>query len=415
MLDEKDVPKMWYNIKADLLTSPEPLLNPSTKSPLKPEEMEPLFAKELVKQEFSNERWHEIPQEVMEYYKSYRATPLVRAYGLEKVLDTPAKIFFKNESVSPVGSHKLNTAIAQAYYNKIQGIKRITTETGAGQWGSAMSIACSHFGISLDVFMVKQSFEAKPYRELLMNSYGASVHASPSSVTEYGRSLLKSKPDERGSLGIAISEAVEMAVKCSGTRYALGSVLDHVLLHQTIIGLEAEKQMEMAGERPDKVIACFGGGSNFAGIAFPFIRHNIKAIAAEPLACPKLSKGEFRYDFGDSAGHTPLIPMFTLGHDFSPEQIHAAGLRYHGGGRIVSHLKKEGIIESVTIDQKEAFTAGLTFAKSEGIIPAPESNHAIASALREALKAKESGRSEVILFNLSGHGLLDLQAYKEFL
>jgi tryptophan synthase beta chain len=415
ILEESDVPKMWYNIKADLAKSPDPLLNPSNNEPLKPEEMEALFAKELVRQEFSNDRWHEIPDEVLELYKMYRPTPLVRAYSLERELDTPAKIFFKNESVSPVGSHKLNTAIAQAYYNKQEGIKRITTETGAGQWGSAMSIACSHFGLELDVFMVRQSYDAKPYRKILMNSYGASVHSSPSQITDYGRGLCASSPEERGSLGIAISEAVEMAVKNSNTRYTLGSVLDHVLLHQSIIGLEAEKQMEMAGECPDKIIACFGGGSNFAGIAFPFIRHNIRAIAAEPAACPKLTRGEYRYDFGDSAGLTPLIPMFTLGHDFSPEQIHAAGLRYHGGGRLVSHLKREGFIDSVAIEQSEAFSAGLLFARSEGIIPAPESNHAIAAVVREALKAKESGKSEVILFNLSGHGLLDLSAYKDYL
>ncbi|GAB1374444.1 MAG: TrpB-like pyridoxal phosphate-dependent enzyme [Bacteroidales bacterium] len=415
LLDEKEVPRMWYNIKADMKNLPDPMLNPATGNPLKPEEMEPLFAKELVKQEFSNERWIEIPDEVRDMYKMYRPTPLVRAHELEKVLDTPAKIFFKNESVSPVGSHKFNTAIAQAYYNKIQGIKRITTETGAGQWGSAMSIACKHFGMELDVFMVRQSYDAKPYRKIFMNSFGASVHPSPSNLTMYGRKLLSSSPNERGSLGIAISEAVEMAVTNPDTRYSLGSVLDHVLLHQSIIGLEAGKQMEMAGERPDKVIACFGGGSNFAGIAFPFIRNGVKAIAAEPSACPKLTTGKFEYDFGDSAGMTPLIPMFTLGHEFSPEQIHAAGLRYHGGGRIVSRLKLDGLLDSVAIEQSEAFTSGLMFARSEGIIPAPESTHAIAAVVREALKARESGKSEVILFNLSGHGLLDLAAYEEFL
>ncbi|OJV22282.1 MAG: TrpB-like pyridoxal-phosphate dependent enzyme [Bacteroidetes bacterium 41-46] len=415
ILEESELPKRWYNIKADLAKSPDPLLNPSTKEPLKPVEMEGLFAKELVNQEFSNERWIDIPEEVLEMYKIYRPTPLVRAYGLERALDTPARIYFKNESVSPVGSHKLNTAIPQAYYNKVEGIKRLTTETGAGQWGSAMSIACRHFGLELDVFMVRQSYDAKPYRRVLMNSYGASVHASPSEKTEFGRSLLNSKPEERGSLGIAISEAVEAAVSHDSARYTLGSVLDHVLIHQSIIGLEAEMQMEMAGVMPDKVIACFGGGSNFAGIAFPFIRHNIKAIAAEPAACPKLTRGEFRYDYGDTAGLTPLIPMFTLGHDFSPEQIHAAGLRYHGGGRLPSHMKREGLIDSAAVDQDEAFAAGLIFARSEGILPAPESTHAIAVVLREALKAKEAGKSEVLLFNLSGHGLLDLAAYEDFL
>lgn len=415
ILEESELPKRWYNIKADLPKSPDPLLNPSTKEPLKPVEMEGLFAKELVNQEFSNERWIDIPEEVLEMYKTYRPTPLVRAYGLERALDTPARIYFKNESVSPVGSHKLNTAIPQAYYNKVEGIERLTTETGAGQWGSAMSIACRHFGLELDVFMVRQSYDAKPYRRVLMNSYGASVYASPSDKTEFGRSLLNSKPEERGSLGIAISEAVEAAVSHGSARYTLGSVLDHVLIHQSIIGLEAEMQMEMAGEMPDKVIACFGGGSNFAGIAFPFIRHNIKAIAAEPAACPKLTRGEFRYDYGDTAGLTPLIPMFTLGHDFSPEQIHAAGLRYHGGGRLPSHMKREGLIESAAVGQEEAFAAGLIFARSEGILPAPESTHAIAVVLREALKAREAGKSEVLLFNLSGHGLLDLAAYEDFL
>jgi tryptophan synthase beta chain len=415
ILEESELPKRWYNIKADLPKSPDPLLNPSTKEPLKPVEMEGLFAKELVNQEFSNERWIDIPEEVLEMYKTYRPTPLVRAYGLERALDTPARIYFKNESVSPVGSHKLNTAIPQAYYNKVEGIERLTTETGAGQWGSAMSIACRHFGLELDVFMVRQSYDAKPYRRVLMNSYGASVYASPSDKTEFGRSLLNSKPEERGSLGIAISEAVEAAVSHGSARYTLGSVLDHVLIHQSIIGLEAEMQMEMAGEMPDKVIACFGGGSNFAGIAFPFIRHNIKAIAAEPAACPKLTRGEFRYDYGDTAGLTPLIPMFTLGHDFSPEQIHAAGLRYHGGGRLPSHMKREGLIDSAAVGQEEAFAAGLIFARSEGILPAPESTHAIAVVLREALKAREAGKSEVLLFNLSGHGLLDLAAYEDFL
>lgn len=426
VLAESELPKQWYNITADMKNQPEPLLNPGTREPLKPQEMEGLFAMELVAQEFSTQRWHDIPEEVLELYKIYRPTPLVRAYGLERVLDTPAKIYFKNESVSPVGSHKLNTAIPQAYYNKMQGITNITTETGAGQWGSAMSVACRHFGLDLNVFMVRQSYDAKPYRKVVIKSYGGNVHASPSNLTEYGRSLLAGDPSNRGSLGIAISEAVEMAVTNPGTKYTLGSVLDHVLLHQTVIGLEAEKQMEMAGEFPDKVIACFGGGSNFAGISFPFLRHKLagtgdakaaglRLIAAEPAACPKLTKGKLEYDFGDTAGMTPLIPMYTLGHDFAPEQIHAAGLRYHGGGRIVSRLKADGFLDSVAVEQKDAFAAGLLFAQSEGIIPAPESTHAIAATIREALKAKESGKSEVILFNLSGHGLLDMAAYEEFL
>lgn len=417
-LTESEIPRQWYNILADMPNQPRPLLNPQTREPLKPQEMEGLFAKELVAQEFSAERWIDIPEEVIQLYKLYRPTPLVRAYRLEKELDTPAKIFFKNESVSPVGSHKLNTAIAQAYYNKRQGITRLTTETGAGQWGSAMSIACGYFGIDLTVFMVKQSYLQKPYRKIVINTYGGEVHASPSALTNYGRAVLESDPGCRGSLGMAISEAVEMAVTTPDTRYTLGSVLNHVLLHQTIIGLEAEKQMAMAGEYPTKVIACFGGGSNFSGISFPFLRHRltegreVELIAAEPAACPKLTRGVLEYDFGDTAGMTPLIPMYTLGHDFQPEQIHAAGLRYHGGGQIVSQLKSDGYINSCAIDQSETFAAGRLFAKTEGIIPAPESCHAIAATIREALKAKEAGRSEVLLFNLSGHGLLDMAAYE---
>lgn len=421
MLQESEIPKQWYNVMADMPTMPKPLLNPQTREALKPIEMEGLFAKELVKQEFSTEKWIDIPEQVRELYKMYRPTPLVRAYALEKALDTPAKIFYKNESVSPVGSHKLNTALAQAYYNSKQGITRLTTETGAGQWGSAMSIACNYFGLELDVFMVKQSYEQKPYREFVIGSYGGKVHASPSNLTNYGRKVLQEDPGNRGSLGMAISEAVEMAVTKENTRYTLGSVLNHVLLHQTIIGLEAEKQMEMAGEFPGKVIACFGGGSNFSGISFPFLRHQLAGnkkvtlIAAEPSACPKLTKGKLEYDFGDTAGMTPLIPMYTLGHDFQPEQIHAAGLRYHGGGQIVSQLKSDGFIESCAIEQAETFRAGLLFAKTEGIIPAPESTHAIAATIREALKAREAGKSEVLLFNLSGHGMLDMASYEEYI
>ena len=421
MLPESELPKQWYNILADMPTKPPPMLNPQTRKPLLPQEMEGLFAKKLVEQEFSEKRWHDIPDEVLQLYKIYRPTPLVRASGLEKALDTPAKIYFKNESTSPVGSHKLNTAIPQAYYNYIQGIKRLTTETGAGQWGSAMSVACKHFGIDLDVFMVKQSYETKPYRKIVMRIYGSTVYASPSNVTEYGRKVLESDPGCRGSLGIAISEAVERAVTQPNARYTLGSVLNHVLLHQTIIGLEAELQMALAGDYPDKVIACFGGGSNFSVISFPFLRHKltegrpVELIAAEPAACPKLTKGVLEYDFGDSAGMTPLIPMYTLGHDFQPEQIHAAGLRYHGGGRIVSQLKKDGYLSSYAIEQEETFKAGILFARAEGIIPAPESTHAIAATIREALKAREAGRAEVLLFNLSGHGLLDLPAYEGYL
>ena len=421
VLAESEIPKQWYNILADMPVMPDPLLNPGTREPLKPEEMEPLFAKKLVEQEFSTERWIDIPEEVREMYKSYRPTPLVRAYELEKALGTPAKIYFKNESVSPVGSHKLNTAIAQAYYNSKEGITKLTTETGAGQWGSAMSVACKKFGIELDVFMVKNSFNAKPYRKMVINTYGGRVVASPSNLTEFGRNLLATDPQNGGSLGIAISEAVEAAVTTPNTKYTLGSVLNHVLLHQTIIGLEAEKQMEIAGDYPDTVVACFGGGSNFAGISFPFLKivftknQKTRVLAAEPAACPKLTKGKLEYDFGDSAGMTPLIPMYTLGHDFQPEQIHAAGLRYHGGGRIVSQLKKDGFIDSCAITQEEAFAAGILFASSEGIIPAPESTHAIAATIREAEMCKLSGEKKVILFNLSGHGFLDMAAYEQYI
>lgn len=421
MLPESEMPKQWYNIVADMVKKPLPMLNPATKEPLKPEDMEGLFAKGLVEQEFSQERFIDIPDEVSDLYKIYRPTPLVRASGLEKALDTPAKIYFKNESVSPVGSHKLNSAIPQAYYNKIQGITNITTETGAGQWGSAMSIACKHFGLDLQVFMVNISYQQKPYRKFVMNTYGAEVIPSPSTRTKAGRDILAKYPDSNGSLGTAISEAVETAVSKPNTRYTLGSVLNHVILHQTIIGLEAEKQMELVEDYPDIVIGCFGGGSNFCGISFPFLRHNIvngkktRFIAAEPASCPKLTKGKFEYDFGDQIGMTPLIPMYTLGHDFQPASIHAGGLRYHGAGSIVSQLQKDGLIEAVDIHQSETFSAGLLFAQAEGIIPAPESTHAIAATIREALKAKEEGVEKVILFNLSGHGLIDMASYDKYL
>ena len=420
-LPEDKIPKQWYNILADMPSQPLPLLNPKTREPLSKTDMEVLFAKELVEQEFTKERYIDIPEEVRTLLKIYRPTPLVRASGLEKALDTPARIYFKNESVSPVGSHKLNTAIPQAYYNKIEGITHLTTETGAGQWGSAMSIACQHFGIDLNVFMVKSSYNAKPYRKLVMKTYGGNVHASPTNITEFGRNILKDNPDCGGSLGIAISEAVEMALKTPNCRYVLGSVLNHVLLHQTILGLEAQMQMEIAEDFPTKVIACYGGGSNFAGICFPFLKYNltegknIEFIAAEPECCPKLSKGELKYDFGDTAGLTPLIPMYTLGSDFQPDQIHAAGLRYHGGGQIVSKLVEDGYIKPVSIPQQETFNAGILFAKAEGIIPAPESTHAIAATIREALKAKEEGKEEVLLFNLSGHGLIDMASYEHYL
>ncbi len=421
VLEEHDMPTQWYNIVADMATKPLPMLNPQTKKPVTAAEMERLFAKGLVEQEFSQERYIDIPDEVRDLYRIYRPTPLVRASGLEKALDTPAKIYFKNESVSPVGSHKLNSAIPQAYYNKIQGIKHMTTETGAGQWGSALSIACRHFGLDLKVFMVKVSYEQKPYRKSVMRTYGASVVPSPSDTTAVGRLLRQQFPNTAGSLGMAISEAVEVATTQPDTRYGLGSVLNHVILHQTIIGEEAKRQMEIAGDYPDVVIGCFGGGSNFCGISFPFLRDNLVAgkttrfVAAEPASCPKLTRGRFAYDFGDTEGYTPLIPMFTLGHDFEPASIHAGGLRYHGAGAIVSQLMKDGLIEAQDVEQLDSFKAGVLFSQAEGIIPAPESTHAIAVAIDEALKAKEEGREKVILFNLSGHGLIDMASYDRYL
>ncbi|MDR0743369.1 MAG: TrpB-like pyridoxal phosphate-dependent enzyme, partial [Tannerella sp.] len=381
----------------------------------KPEELYPIFAKELVAQELNRtDSWIEIPDEIRDMYRVWRPTPLVRAFGLEKALDTPAHIYFKNESISPVGSHKLNSAIAQAYYCKKEGITNITTETGAGQWGAAMSYAAKAFGLELAVYMVKISYEQKPYRRSIMQTFGAQVIASPSMSTKAGRKILTEQPQYMGSLGTAISEAIELALQTPNCRYVLGSVLNHVVLHQTVIGLEAEKQMAMAGEYPDVVIACFGGGSNFGGIAFPFLRHNftegkdVRVIAAEPSSCPKLTRGVFQYDFGDEAGYTPFLPMYTLGHTFAPPHIHAGGLRYHGAGTIVSQLNKDGLIEAVDIKQLDAFKAAVLFAQTESIIPAPESSHAIAAVIREAEKAKEEGTQKTILFNLSGHGLIDL-------
>ena len=386
------------------------------------EDLYPLFAEELARQEMNDtDRWIEIPDEVRDMYRIWRPTPLVRARGLEKMLDTPAHIYFKNESVSPVGSHKLNSAIPQAYYNKKQGVTNITTETGAGQWGAALSMAAKHFGLELAVYMVKVSYHQKPYRRSIMQTYGAQVIASPSMSTKAGRRILTDTPNYQGSLGTAISEAVELAMSTPNCKYTLGSVLNHVALHQTVIGLEAEKQMEMAGEYPDVVIACFGGGSNFAGITFPFLRHNFtgerntRFIAAEPSSCPKLTRGVFQYDYGDEAGYTPMIPMLTLGHNFSPANIHAGGLRYHGAGSVVSQLKQDNWVEAVDIPQLETFKAATMFAQSEGIIPAPESSHAIATAIREALKAKEEGVQKTILFNLSGHGLIDMAAYDSYI
>lgn len=425
LLDEEEIPRFWYNIQADMPNKPQPPLNPRTKAPLSPEDLYPIFSKECSNQELNQtDAWIEIPKEVREKYKYYRSTPLVRAYGLEKALGTPAHIYFKNESVSPMGSHKLNSAIPQAFYCKQEGVTNITTETGAGQWGASLSYAASMYGLEAAVYQVKVSYEQKPYRRSMMQTFGATVTASPSMSTRAGKDIITRNPNYQGSLGTAISEAVELATTTPNCKYCLGSVLNHVALHQTVIGLEAEKQMEMAGEYPDVVIACFGGGSNFGGISFPFMRHKIagepgkehtRFVAAEPSSCPKLTRGVFRYDYGDEAGYTPLLPMFTLGHNFSPANIHAGGLRYHGAGVIVSQLLKDGLMEAVDIPQLESFDAGMLFARAEGIIPAPESAHAIAATIREALKAKETGEEKVILFNLSGHGLVDMSAYDKYL
>lgn len=422
-LQEDQIPSQWYNIQADMKTKPAPMLDPSTKEPVSVESLSAIFSEACSRQEldFSN-RWIDIPDEVREKYKYYRSTPLVRAYGLEKALDTPAHIYFKNESVSPVGSHKLNSALAQAWYCKQEGVANVTTETGAGQWGTALSYAASLFGLNAAVYQVKISYEQKPYRRSMMQIFGAQVTPSPSMSTRAGKDILTVDPNHQGSLGTAISEAVELArttpEKC---KYTLGSTMSHVSLHQTVIGLEAEMQMEMAGEYPDEVIACFGGGSNFSGLAFPFMRHNIEGrkntrfIAVEPESCPKMTKGKFEYDFGDEAGYTPLIKMYTLGHKFKPANIHAGGLRYHGAGAVVSQLYHDGLMEAMDIPQLESFDAGILFAKAEGIVPAPESCHAIAATVREALKCKEAGESKVLLFNLTGHGLMDMSAYDQYL
>lgn len=422
LLQEKEIPEAWYNVVAEMPNKPRPMLNPATKQPLTAEDLFPLFSEEASRQEMNTaDTWIEIPEEVRDMYKIWRPTPLVRARGLEKALDTPAHIYFKNESVSPVGSHKLNSAVPQAYYCKQQGVTNITTETGAGQWGAALSLAAKHFGLELAVYMVKVSYHQKPYRRSIMETYGAEVIASPSMSTKAGRKIITDNPNYQGSLGTAISEAVELAMSTPNCKYVLGSVLNHVALHQTVIGLEAEKQMAMAGEYPDIVIGCFGGGSNFSGISFPFMRHNFSGerntrfIAAEPESCPKLTRGVFQYDFGDEAGYTPLIPMLTLGHNFAPANIHAGGLRYHGAGSVVSQLKEDNLMEAVDVPQLETFAAATMFARSEGIIPAPESSHAIAAAIREAKKAKEAGESKVILFNLSGHGLIDMSAYDQYI
>ena len=421
-LEESEMPKQWYNVRADMKKKPAPLLNPATKQPVTAEELEAVFCKELVKQELDDTTAYiDIPKEILNFYRMYRPSPLVRAYCLEKKLGTPAKIYYKFEGNNTSGSHKLNSAIAQAYYAKQQGLKGVTTETGAGQWGASLAYAARLFGLEAAVYQVKISYEQKPYRRSIMQTFGAQVTPSPSMSTRAGKDILTAHPNYQGSLGTAISEAIELAQTTPNCKYTLGSVLSHVALHQTVIGLEAEKQMEMAGEYPDMVIACFGGGSNFGGIAFPFMRHKIlegkqtRFIAAEPASCPKLTRGKFQYDFGDEAGYTPLLPMYTLGHNFAPANIHAGGLRYHGAGVIVSQLLKDGLMEAVDIKQLESFEAGCLFAQVEGIIPAPESCHAIAAAIREANKCKETGEEKVILFNLSGHGLIDMASYDKYL
>jgi tryptophan synthase beta chain len=419
-LQEDDIPKSWYNLAADLPSPLPPVLHPGTLQPIGPADLEPLFPMSLIAQEVSTEREIEIPKPVRDIYRQWRPSPLFRARRLEQALDTPARIYYKYEGVSPAGSHKPNTAVAQAFYNKEAGVKRITTETGAGQWGSSLAFAGALFGIDIQVFMVRVSYNQKPYRRALMESYGASCVASPSNLTNSGRAILAQREDHPGSLGIAISEAVEVAAQDPGAKYALGSVLNHVLLHQTVIGLEAMKQLEIAGDAPDVIVGCTGGGSNFAGIAFPFIGAGLRGgakpriVAVEPAACPSLTRGKYAYDFGDTAHLTPLTKMHTLGSTFTPPGFHAGGLRYHGMAPMVSHLKELGLIEAVSYHQLSCFAAGVQFARAEGILPAPEANHAVRGAIDEALRCKEEGRSRTILFNLCGHGHFDMQAYIDY-
>ncbi len=420
LLSEDRIPKAWYNLVADLPVPPPPVLHPGTGGPIGPEDLAPIFPMAIIAQEVSAERWIEIPEPVREVYRLWRPSPLVRARRLEKALDTPAKIFFKYEGVSPSGSHKPNTAVPQAFYNKEAGVKRLTTETGAGQWGSSLAFAGQLFGLSVEVFMVKVSYEQKPYRRALMETYGARCVASPSTETASGRAILERFPDSTGSLGIAISEAVEVAAQREDTKYSLGSVLNHVLLHQTIIGEEAMLQLDDAQAEPDVVIGCAGGGSNFAGIAFPYVREKIagrskaRIVAVEPSACPTLTKGTYAYDFGDTAHLTPMVKMYTLGASFMPPGFHAGGLRYHGMSPLVSHVKELGLIEARAYNQLECFAAGVQFARCEGIVPAPESTHAVKAAVDEALRCKAEGKSQTILFNLSGHGHFDMQAYTDY-
>lgn len=419
MLSQKDIPAEWYNVAADLGEAPPPPLHPATQQPCGPEDLAPIFPMAILEQEMSAQRWIKIPEPVLEKLALWRPTPLFRATELEKALGTPARIYYKYEGASPAGSHKLNTALAQAYYNKIEGTKRIATETGAGQWGSALSMACSFFGVGCTVYMVKCSYYQKPYRKSLMHTYGAEVYPSPSDRTEFGRQVLAQDPDCPGSLGMAISEALEDTVKHDDVKYSLGSVLNHVILHQTVIGLESKKQMEMAGVYPDVVIGCVGGGSNFGGIIMPFMADkfagkNVRGVAVEPKACPTLTQAPYKYDFGDTAQMTPLLKMHSLGADFVPPAIHAGGLRYHGMAPLVSLLLDKGMIEAVALDQVDVFDAAVQFARTEGIVPAPESSHAVCEAINEAKRAKEAGKEEVILFNLSGHGFLDLGAYDAY-
>ncbi len=422
LLDEKELPSHWYNIQADLPFPLPPVIHPGTKQPIGPQDLAPLFAMELIKQEVSRERWIEIPEEVREVYKLWRPSPLYRAVRLEQALDTPAHIYYKWEGVSPAGSHKPNSAVAQAFFNKREGVERITTETGAGQWGSALAMSCSFFGIECKVYMVKVSYQQKPHRRVLMESWGATVIPSPSPSTGAGRAVLARDPDSPGSLGIAISEAVEEAASREDTRYALGSVLNHVLLHQTVIGLETQRQFELAGESPDILVGCVGGGSSLAGLSFPFLKDklsgkntNLRVIAVEPMACPSLTKGAYVYDFGDSAGTTPLLKMYTLGHSFIPAPIHAGGLRYHGMAPLVCALYDHRVIEAVAVHQLPTFEAALQFARTEGILSAPEPAHAIRVVIDEALKCKTSGERKVIGFVLCGHGHFDLGAYDAYL
>jgi tryptophan synthase beta chain len=420
ILDENEMPKQWYNVLSDLSSPIEPPLDPRTWEPISPEALEPIFPKSLIKQEMSSERFIDIPDEILEIYRLWRPSPLYRAHRLEKLLKTPAKIYYKNEGVSPAGSHKTNTSIAQAYYNMKEGTERITTETGAGQWGSALSLACNYFDLECKVYMVRSSYYQKPYRKSMMTIWGGNVVPSPSEDTEFGRKILEEQPETPGSLGIAISEAVEDAIAHDSTKYSLGSVLNHVMLHQTIIGAECKKQLEKVETYPDIVIGCCGGGSNLAGVSLEFIKdrlegkRNPRVIAVEPSACPSLTEGEYRYDFGDTAEMTPLLKMYTLDHKYVPPAIHAGGLRYHGASPIISKLCAEGLIEAVSYDQYPVFDAAVQFARTEGIVPAPESSHAIRCAIDEALKCKQTGEEKTILFNLSGHGHFDMSSYDKY-